>query len=455
MSRVPAAVSGLWPLQLKSAKSRTSASEPTSRHPNGRAALFVLPRSKFTRLCGVNATDTAVPRSSPRGLHFMLTPRPKVDAAGTAVTLGIRGGQQRPTKQPVIPPSHATGTEGKTAAAEGGGDDKEVQVTDPFEHMTPAQARAARIRHDQARAAKAIAERRLKERSACDTISTHDSRASEESIPRSEREHRWAQEESIQMAHGRHFPHGFQAVEFAYGKEGMWKRVSNLCYEKNLFREHGSSAHPCDAEALEEACTTRQHTCCDLDGNLFSDPDRVGELRFQPDDGDHAFHEHNGLCSNGMGQGKRQARPRLLFFFDDNVLGHCISQIYGKPAPGGLEASTMHSTNKTFCRWQAVVSGMRKSPVSALLSPAWFARVEALWTNTSKVQQMALKGLYHVVNRNLSEAFLAWQWIRDNSGAAYDGTAFHFTYKRLPRTSGVSERFAVFVFTFRNVMHTS
>jgi len=85
-----------------------------------------------------------------------------------------------------------------------------------------------------------------------------------------------------------------------------------------------------------------------------------------------------------------------------------------------------------------VVSGAPKSPVSSFLSDAWFARVEALWKNASKMQQTALKGLYHVRNGNLSEGYLAWQWLRDHSGAEYDGGMFHFVYKRLVRTSDIA-----------------
>lgn len=85
-----------------------------------------------------------------------------------------------------------------------------------------------------------------------------------------------------------------------------------------------------------------------------------------------------------------------------------------------------------------MVSGTPKSPVSSYLSDAWFARVEALWKNASKLQQNALKGLYHVINGNLSEGFLAWKWLRDHSGAEYDGGIFHFVYKRLVRTSDIA-----------------
>ena len=54
------------------------------------------------------------------------------------------------------------------------------------------------------------------------------------------------------------------------------------------------------------------------------------------------------------------------------------------------------------------------------------------------MQQTALKALYHVVNGNLSESFLSWQWLRDRSGAEYDGSMFHFKYKRLARTSDIA-----------------
>ena len=47
---------------------------------------------------------------------------------------------------------------------------------------------------------------------------------------------------------------------------------------------------------------------------------------------------------------------RLLFSFDDNVLGHCISQIYSKPVPAGLDASDVNKMNQTFCRCDFVVS---------------------------------------------------------------------------------------------------
>jgi hypothetical protein len=85
-----------------------------------------------------------------------------------------------------------------------------------------------------------------------------------------------------------------------------------------------------------------------------------------------------------------------------------------------------------------VVNGVASSAVSAHLSPSWLARVEALWINSSPFQPIALRGLYHVVNGNVSESFLAWQNLRDRSGAEYDGSMYHFIYKRIVCTSDLA-----------------
>jgi len=340
------------------------------------------------------------------------------------VTLGLRGVGRRPSESFHAFSESATPQDAPCPAAP-------EPEEDPFARMDPAQARAARIRRDRAIAAKAVAQQKLAERAGRQAQeaerASHDHPAiaapahlSRETGP------------AVRLVHGQHFPHGFEAVEHMYGSEGTWKRIGEVRYDSNLFREHASEAHPLDPETLEDACSRLQHTCCDADGNIMFDPGRLGKV--QQCCGAFAFHEHSGLA----GSGRRGGRMRLLFNFDDNVLGHCVSQIYSKPAPSGVDASDANSMNQTFCRWQAVVNGSPKSPVSAYLTSAWFSRVEALWKNNSKIQQTALKGLYHVINGSLSEGFLAWQWLREHSGAEYDGSMYHFVYKRLVRTSDVA-----------------
>jgi len=348
------------------------------------------------------------------------------------VTLGLRGVGRPPSESFHSASKSGTPQDAPCPAAP-------EPEEEPFARMDPAQARAARIRRDRAIAAKAVAQQKLAERA-------------EEAVRAAARQAEEAERVShdrpaigapahlsretgpaARLVHGQHFPHGFQAVEYVYGSEGTWKRIGEVRYDSNLFREHASDAHPLDPEKLEDACSRHQHTCCDLDGNVMFDPGRLGKVQQCCGGTAFAFHEHCGLVCSG-----KKGRMRLLFNFDDNVLGHCVSQIYSKPAPSGLDASDANAMNQTFCRWQAVVNGSPKSPVSAYLTGAWFSRVEALWKNNSKIQQTALKGLYHVINGSLSEGFLAWQWLRDHSGAEYDGSMYHFVYKRLVRTSDVA-----------------
>jgi hypothetical protein len=250
------------------------------------------------------------------------------------VTLGLRGQRRTPSRH---------GEAGASCSAAAASATCE-QNEDPFAHMNPAQARAARIRRDRALAAKAAACEKLKERVARQNDEVKQGQPlAERTRAESKRDPRLATS-PVTLVHGQHFPHGFQAVEYAYGNEGTWKRLCGLCYESNLFIEHGR-------EALALKCTSQQQTCCDRDGNVLCDPERVGHVQQSIGGSAHAFHEHNGLSASGAGGiATRVARPSLLFSFDDNVLGNCIGQIYSKPTPDGVEASNINNMNKTFCR---------------------------------------------------------------------------------------------------------
>lgn len=50
---------------------------------------------------------------------------------------------------------------------------------------------------------------------------------------------------------------GFQAVEYAYGDEGTWKKLGQVKYEHNLFQQHATDSQPLDVEALEVKCSTQ------------------------------------------------------------------------------------------------------------------------------------------------------------------------------------------------------
>lgn len=116
-----------------------------------------------------------------------------------------------------------------------------------------------------------------------------------------------------------------------------------------------------------------------------------------------------------------------------------LSLALGQQAASCARSTWLYDVLTHFIhRWQAVINGVQKGVVSAQLTSSWLSRVEALWKNNSQIQQIALKGLYHVVNGNLSESFLAWTRLRDRSGVEYDGSVFHFEYKRLARTSDVA-----------------
>jgi len=264
------------------------------------------------------------------------------------VTLGLRGSRRRPAQSGAA--QQAAASDGAPAHA----DPPEPEEEDPFARMNPAQARAARIRRDRAAAAKLVAEQKLAERAARQAAEAELAAQPAPARPAAPAAAAPAQRGPAAwwLAHGQHFPHGFQAVEYAYGGDGTWKRVGEVRYECNLFREHASEAHPLDPERLEDACSRKHHTCCDLDGNILFDPGRLGKLQQCCGGAAFAFHEHNGLA----GSSRKVGRPRLLFSFDDNVLGHCISQIYSKPAPAGLDASDVNTMNQTFCRCDFVVS---------------------------------------------------------------------------------------------------
>jgi hypothetical protein len=362
-------------------------------------------------------------------------------ACSSPVTLGLRGGHRR-LKHDETPGTKAG--EGD-AVRQGGGvraGENTVEDQDAFAGMSPSQARAAKIRRERAIVAKAIAEKRMAERAArhqqeeihVATASLskpaehkqRDSRATEGTAP------------AVQLSHGQHFPQGYQCVEYAYSEEGTWKRLGQLHYEHNMFEEHATDNQPFDRESLEGKCTTQQHTCCDSDGNILCDPKRVGQPDQSSGSDRFAFQRSNGLAATGGNKGKRLARPCLLFTFDENLLGHCISQIYSKPAPAGLEADSVDKMNMTFSRWQPLIKSTCRRPVSPAMSDTWLARVEALWKGNSKIERAALKGLYHVINRNMSGAFLVWQWLRDVAGVEYDGSVFHFVYNRLTRTSDIA-----------------
>jgi hypothetical protein len=274
------------------------------------------------------------------------------------VTLGMRGSRRQMN----------TGESGHPKLSDGNGngpstecsnrsdvpvinDDEEQE--EAFARMTPAQARAAKIRRDRQRAAKAVVEQRMKERASkqVDADTERAGSAMAQANTHVTQRARKREEPKLRLVHGQHFPHGFQAVEYAYGDAGTWKRASNVQYRFNVFEEHATDSQPFDPEALATECTTVPHTCCDSDGNLLWDHERVGQVCPQGDGSTAcAFHEHNGFGSAGMGRSGMIAQPRLLFFFDDNVLGHCISQIYGKQPPAGINASSSSIMNTTFCR---------------------------------------------------------------------------------------------------------
>lgn len=273
------------------------------------------------------------------------------ETAHEPVTLGVRGRRRAP------PLDAGCSRSSDTAAAHAGAREAEQDIfrptdDDPFAQMNPAQARAARIRRDREVAAKAAARDKMTQRAAQKSDDAEQQRTAQQSTrPQNEpKTDRKIATSAVRLDHGQHFPHGFQAVEYAYSAEGTWKRLSGLRYDSNVFEEHSDESRPYDPETLALKCASQQHTCCDLEGNILCDPDRVGSVQQSAGSSACAFHQHNGLASGPGGVAKRVSRPRLLFSFDDNVLGNCISQVYGKPAPHGVEASSVNDMNRTFCR---------------------------------------------------------------------------------------------------------
>jgi len=225
------------------------------------------------------------------------------------------------------------------------------QQEDPFVNLTPAQARAARIRRDRGIVAKARAKEKLVLLAAKKMEGPPHIAATKLAEKQSQKD-RGLTAPAVKLVHGQHFPTGFQAVEYAYGDKGTWKRLSSeLHYTCNQHKEHASDSHPLDPETLETDCTTHHCTCCDLDGNLLCDPERAGHVRHSAVGvAAFAFHEHSGIGGGAGCTSKQVAKPRLLFSFDENVLGHCVSLIYHKPPPAGVEATSVIHMNKTFCR---------------------------------------------------------------------------------------------------------
>jgi len=216
-------------------------------------------------------------------------------------------------------------------------------------NLTPAQARAARIRRDREIVAKAWAKEKLA-LLAAKKMEGPPQLAATKLTEKQPQKDRGLTAPAVKLVHGQHFPTGFQAVEYAYGH--TFKRLSSeLHYTCNLHKEHASDTHPFDPETLETDCTIHHCTCCDLDGNLLCDPERGGHVQHSAAGvAAFAFHEHSGIGGGGGCTSKQVAKPRLLFSFDDNVLGHCVSLIYHKPPPAGVEAASVIHMNKTFCR---------------------------------------------------------------------------------------------------------
>ncbi|KAJ1476399.1 hypothetical protein T484DRAFT_3107346 [Baffinella frigidus] len=347
------------------------------------------------------------------------------------VTLGLKGhGRGKPGASTQPPrPTEADDAHNKE------GSDIEAQQEDPVvARLTLSQMRVARIREERQKisAEKMAAAKQRREEAVLEAPCTssvviaahaaaHAALASDTSIGGRRRPSR--ERPQVTLPHGQHFPHGSQAVAFLYGAEGTFRApLGEVRYEWNVHLEHASARQPCNPAAIDAAVTLVHHTTRDRDGNLLLDPTRSGEMASGREGSgieDGAFCEAAALGSVGQVVG----RARLLFLFDDNLLGHAVAKVYGRRLPSGIAGASQAARIGTITRFQCLLAGVPSPAVGLRVPEAFLSQIESFWAASlrpSPIATAVLKGSWHLLHESTADAISTFHTLRRLSEAKSD-----------------------------------
>lgn len=215
----------------------------------------------------------------------------------------------------------------------------------------------------------------------------------------------YEQNDAWKFRYGEHYPNGKQAVDFAYGPEGTWKKMDNVQYKWNYYGQYQTEKHPFGKnELVAFASGDNQTTSRDANGHLLLDFNHDGELD-NNGSGGYGFIEHSGRGIDG----KKKGNAFNQFWYDDNFFARYMSQAYHKQEPHGL------SHYSDFTRWSVIGGGTEN------------------WTpyQDENFDQLALNGLYYLSSGQNKKALQSWKRIVELSGPTYDSERQHFTYKNV------------------------